>query len=76
MSNPLSIRRVKFQTINENGEPVGDPTYGVCAADSYASAYNDTFESLDELNKAIEEEGSVLQIVDPEGTLFSQTAYG
>jgi len=39
MSNPLSVRRVKFQDINEDGSPIGKPTFGVIAADDYASAY-------------------------------------
>jgi len=70
MSNPLSVRRVKVQTINERGEPEGEPTYGVMASDDNAGGYNDTFESLEDLNKAIEEEGSILKIVDAHHDLF------
>ena len=54
MSNPLSVRRVKVQTIDSGGHPEGEPSYGVMAADSYAQSYNDTFESIDDLNDAIE----------------------
>jgi hypothetical protein len=70
VSNPLNVRRVKVQTINEKGEPVGPPSYGVMAADSNGGGYNDSFESLEELNKAIEEEGSILKIVDAHDELF------
>lgn len=70
MSNPLSVRRVMVQTINEKGEPEGRPSYGVMAADSNGGGYNDAFESLEELNKAIEEEGSILKIVDCHEELF------
>ncbi len=70
MSNPLSVRRVKVQTIDEHGEPVGRPSFGVLASDSYASGYNDTYESLDELNEAISEAGSILAIVDEDGSLW------
>ena len=39
MSNPLSVRRVKVQTIDEHGKPVGKPTFGIMAADDYAQVY-------------------------------------
>ena len=52
MSNCLSVRRVMVQTLNEDGTPDGEPTYGVMAADSYEQVYNDTFGTFDELNQA------------------------
>lgn len=64
MANKLSIRRVKIQTLNEFGDPEGEPTFGVVASDDYDMAWNDTFESFAELNSAIQEEGSILEIVD------------
>lgn len=64
MSNPLSVRRVKVQTIDENGNPEGEPTFGVMAADSYCQTYNDTFQSLNDLNQAIDDEGSILKVGD------------
>lgn len=64
MSNLLSVRRVMVQTINPDGSPEGAPTFGVMAADDFAQTYNDTFESLDELNTAINEAGCILDIVD------------
>lgn len=64
MSNPLSVRRVKVQTIDEHGNPEGEPTYGIMAADSYTQIYNDTFESLESLNEAINSAGSILAAVD------------
>lgn len=63
MSNALSVRRVKFQELDEQGNPVGDPTYGVIASDDYDSAYNDTFESFEELEKNIQESESILSLV-------------
>lgn len=70
MSNPLSVRRVKVQTINADGTPDGEPTYGVMAADSNEQTYNDTFQTLEGLNKAIKDSKSILEVVDPDGTLF------
>ena len=64
MSNPLSVRRVQVQTLDEQGVPEGEPTYGVMAADDHGQSYNDTFESFAELNAAIEEAGCILDIVD------------
>ena len=64
MSNPLSVRRVIVQTIDEYGNPEGTPMYGVMAADGYAQSYNDTFSTLDELNAAIEAAGCILEVVN------------
>ncbi len=63
MSNPLSVRRVKVQTLDEQGNPEGEATFGVMAADSYDQVYNDTFETFEELNAAIQEAGCILDIV-------------
>lgn len=70
MSNPLSVRRVKVQTINADGSPDGEPTYGVMAADDYQQSYNDTFFSLEDLNKAINDAPSILSIVLNANELF------
>lgn len=72
MGNALSVRRVKVQTIDEKGQPEGPPTFGVMAADDYAQGYNDTFESLAELNKEIEEAGCILDILDNAKELFPE----
>jgi hypothetical protein len=64
MSNPLSVRRVKVQTIKADGTPEGEPSYGVLASDDYASDFNDTFDSLEELNAEIEASGCILNLVD------------
>jgi hypothetical protein len=71
MSNTLSVRRVKVQTLNEQGEPDGEPSYGVMAADSYYQAYSDIWESFDELNAAIKEAGCILTLVDVDGAGFA-----
>lgn len=62
MSNPLSVRRVHVQTIDEAGNPVGEPTFGVMAADNDGQAYNDTFETRGELETAIEAAPSILAV--------------
>ena len=64
MSNPLSVRRVKVQTIDRQGNPEGEPTYGVMAADNETQIYNDSFESLEDLNKAIDSSASILAVVE------------
>lgn len=71
MSNPLSVRRVKVQTIDKDGNPEGPPTFGVIAADGYAQAYNDTFESLEELNATIARAPSILAVVDSDDEFSS-----
>lgn len=64
MSNPLSVRRVLVQTIDKDGKPVGEPSFGVMASDTYRQCYNDTFHSLAELNKEIEQAPSILAVGD------------
>ena len=63
MSNNLSIRRVKVQTLDDFGNPEGDPTYGIMASDSYEQAYIDIYSSFAELEQAINEAGSILAAV-------------
>ena len=55
----ISARRVRFQEIDTRGRPVGKPTYGVIVSDDYVSGYNDSFESLKEMNEAIARDGMV-----------------
>jgi len=63
MSNPLSVRRVKVQTIDANGNPEGEARFGVMAADDHVCEYNDCFSTLDDLNEAINEEGCILGVL-------------
>ncbi len=64
MSNPLSARRVMFQNLKEDGSPNGEPTYGVIVSDSYESGFNNTFQSVAELNAAIEKDGCIARLVE------------
>lgn len=64
MSNPLSIRRVMVQTINEKGEFEDEPTYGVVVSDNETTLFTDSFFSLDGLNEAVKDAGSLIDIVD------------
>ena len=63
MSNYLSVRRVKVQTLDENGNPEGEPTFGIMASDSYEQSYTDIYETFDELNESIRKDGTILQAV-------------
>jgi len=66
MSNPLSVRRVRIQTIDKNGNPEGEPSYGVMAFDSYQVVYT-AFENLKYLNRAIKRSKSILRVADSDG---------
>lgn len=57
MANCLIGRRVKFQDVDKAGEPVGDPSWGVVVSDDHAMDFNNSFDTLEELNEAIEEVG-------------------
>src|SRR5437870_1538759 len=63
MSNWIGVRRVKFQEIDKRGDPIGEPTFGVIAADDYGGDYADLWRSLDDLNEAIAEAGSLLALL-------------
>ena len=68
MSNALSARRVKIKNLDENGNPIGEPSYGVLASDSYESYFCDVFDSFKELNDAINEAGTIIDILmNPDG---------
>lgn len=54
MSNQLSIRRVKVQDLDDNGNPDGLPTFGVIAFDDYECAICDVFESFEDLETFLE----------------------
>lgn len=75
MSNPLSVRRVKVQTIDEHGNPEGEPMFGVMAADNNAQSYCDIYPTIEDLNQAIDTAGSILKIVDEFGELFPEADY-
>ncbi len=64
ISNPLSIRRVQIQTIDQKGKPVGTPIFGVMASDSYDFSCSEPFKSIDDLNAAIDAAPSILKIAD------------
>ena len=64
MSNPLSVRRVRVQTIDAAGNPEGEPSFGVMAADNEEQSYSDSFESLEDLNATIDNHGCILDLVD------------
>lgn len=64
MSNYLTVKRVKFQDIDEKGKPLGKCTFGVIAIDNYAADYNNSFDSLADLNAAIDEAGCILDLVN------------
>jgi hypothetical protein len=82
MSNWIGVRRVRFQEIDKRGNPVGEPTFGVIAADEYIGDYADLWQSLEDLNKAIEEAGGMLQLlekdfgVDAEDPVFKDNYEG
>ena len=63
MSNPLSVRRVKFQNLNEDGTPDGKPSYGIIASDNEKMRVNNSFESFELLNAQIEQDGCILDLV-------------
>ena len=64
MSNPLSVRRIVVQTVNEKGEPEGEPTFGFVASDDHATVFNDCFESIEDLNSKIEAAGSIVHMAN------------
>lgn len=70
MSNPLSVRRIQVQTIDKDGKPVGEPSYGVVASDNEGTVFADCFESQEELEAAISDSASILALVDPDERFF------
>lgn len=63
MSNWLNVRRVRVQDVDEHGTPLGEPEYGIVASDAYEQGFNIGFATLEELNEAVREAGSLLDLV-------------
>lgn len=63
MSNYLSARRVRFQEIDEQGNDVGKPTFGILASDNEEQSYTDVYNTREELEKAVAEAGNLLDVV-------------
>jgi hypothetical protein len=63
MSNTLSVRRTQFQEIDEQGNPVGPPSFGILASDAYEQGFTDVYSSREELETAIVEAGGILNVV-------------
>jgi hypothetical protein len=63
-TNWISCRRVKFQEIDKRGRAIRKPSCGVLVADYYVQGYNDSFESLEDLNEAIAEEDMIALLED------------
>ena len=67
MSNHLTVRRVRIQTLSPDGQEIGEPSYGVLAQDNYEQAFTEAYGSLDELNRAIDRYGGILELVRESG---------
>ena len=63
MANLFSARRVKFQDIDNEGKPIGEPTYGVIVADDHTQDYINGYRTIEELNLEIEEAGNLVDLV-------------
>lgn len=63
MANFLSVRRVKVQEIDEDGNDVGSPDFGILASDDYEQGFTVSYRSLEELNEAIRTAGNILDVV-------------
>lgn len=63
MSNFLSVRRVRIQEIDAAGQPIGEPDYGILAADDYEQQWTNAYRTLQELNQAIRDAGNILDVV-------------
>jgi hypothetical protein len=62
MGNRISVQYTKFVNLDEKGSE-SEPMFGFRVYDDYASAYNNTYESFDELKKEVNED-TVVGIVE------------
>lgn len=63
MSNPLSVRRVRIETIDEHGNGLGDFSYGILAFDNDYQAFTEGYKSFADLEKEIQEDKSILLVL-------------
>ncbi len=64
----LSVRRVKIQTIDQNGNAAGS-TYGILAMKGSQTLCR-IFTTLEDMNETINKAKSILDVIDPKGTNF------
>ncbi len=82
MANYLCGRRVKFQDLDRAGNPVGEPSFGVVVSDDHAMDFNNSFETLKELEEAIAEHGILglvtadFDVADRDHPAFKDTFQG
>lgn len=69
MGNLLRVKRVRITAIDQHGVDI-DSSYGLVAVDANATILDANFKSFEELNMAIDEAGSILAVVDPDGQYF------
>ena len=62
MSNRITVQFTKFIDIDETGEENTVPIFGYRVYDSYGKDYNNTFESLEELNAEVSKD-TLLDVV-------------
>ena len=70
MSNPLSVRRIKAVEIDASGKETEKPLFGVIASDNKETEIALCWETQAALERAIEDEPSILAVVDPDGRIF------
>lgn len=51
MSNIVSVQFTRFQDLDSQGIPDGEPTIGYRICDDYGADYNNCFESVEEMRK-------------------------
>lgn len=79
MSNVLTIQYYRFEDLDDQGIPTGESTYGFTAADNYATEYNNTFDSFDELVETCNESNLMdvfLSLPDSFGDISPDTISG
>ena len=74
MSNIVSVQFTRFQDLDSDGNPDGEPTLGYRIYDDYGADYNNCYDSIEEMHKAGLTPEGIFQFIDENHDPFCMTA--
>lgn len=74
MSNIVSVQFTRFQNLDSDGNPDGEPTLGYRIYDDYDADYNNCYDSIEEMRQAGLNEEGIIDFIDANHDPYCLTA--
>ena len=75
MANIVEVQFTAFQNLDSSGAPVGESHLGYRIFDNYDADYNNTFDSIDEMESAGLTPEGIFEYIDQKHDKFSEIAW-